>query len=89
MAGTARAWPPSTVCVRLPGLGVRGHSAMPAPRRGHPMSRRDRIGLIILLALFLAFALMLVWTLRGRAKPTVGFEDNAWVKQRVINQKSW
>jgi hypothetical protein len=49
------------------------------------MTRRDKVGLGVLIALFVLFAVLLVWTLRGTAKPGHAPEDSIFVRQRIIN----
>lgn len=51
------------------------------------MARRDRIGLVILVALLAFLMGTLVWTLRGSWRPTHDFSESVFVKQRIINLK--
>lgn len=53
------------------------------------MSRRDKVGLAVLIALFITFAVVLVVMMKPRGPAKYGFEDNIFVKQRIVNvQKS-
>jgi hypothetical protein len=47
------------------------------------VSRRDKIGLTILVALFAFLMGALIWTLRNAWKPTHDFSDSVIVKQRM------
>ena len=53
------------------------------------MTRRDKIGLGIVIALLLVLLGVLVWTRWGGRKTAHGFSESFAVKQRIINlQKS-
>ncbi len=49
------------------------------------MSRSDKIGLGVLVALMLLFAAILVWTIKPHEGATRSFQDNVFVEQRMIN----
>ena len=49
------------------------------------MSRRDRIGLLILVGMFCAFGILLYITVDRPSGPVRGFENNAVVEQRIKN----
>ncbi|MCX5771501.1 MAG: hypothetical protein NTZ09_14700 [Candidatus Hydrogenedentes bacterium] len=51
------------------------------------MTRRDKIGLPILIALLAFLMGTLVWALWGSWKPAHDFSDSVFVKQRIINLK--
>lgn len=46
------------------------------------MSRRDIVGAVVLVALFIVLIVTLLLTLKPKGPP-VGFEDNFFVQQRV------
>ncbi|GMU92678.1 MAG: hypothetical protein AMXMBFR4_17360 [Candidatus Hydrogenedentota bacterium] len=48
------------------------------------MSRRDKIGLAVLILLFVVFIVALVFTFKSPG-PEVGFENNFIVQQRIRN----
>lgn len=51
------------------------------------MSRGDKTGLAILVALLAFLMGALVWTLRDAARPTHDFSNSVIVKQRIENLK--
>jgi len=49
------------------------------------MTQRDKIGLGVLVVLFVLFAASLVWVLRATRGPAHDPSESVFVKQRVIN----
>lgn len=49
------------------------------------MTRRDQIGLVILLAVIGGLGLILALTIKRPTGPTKGFTDNVIVQQRIKN----
>lgn len=47
------------------------------------MSKRDKIGLGILIALMVAFCLVLIWTVKGFGGQARSPEDSVFVQQRI------
>ena len=52
------------------------------------MTRKDRIGLYVLLGLFAAFGLLLYFTVDRPSGTTRSIENNVIVEQRIKNLKS-
>lgn len=51
------------------------------------MVRRDKVGLGVLVLLFVFFIGVLVWTLKGTSKPSHDFSESIFTKQRIVNLK--
>ncbi len=51
------------------------------------LSRRDRIGLMVLLGLFCVFGILLFLTVERPSGPLRNFENNAVIEQRMKNQQ--
>ena len=49
------------------------------------MTQREKIGLGVLVALFVLLASLLVWVLRGTGRPGHDPSESVFVKQRIIN----
>lgn len=49
------------------------------------MSKRDKVGLAILISLFVFFAVILVITIDRPKGPVYGWEDNVLIQQRMKN----
>lgn len=49
------------------------------------MTTRDKIGVAVLLGLFVAFCLILVWTIRPMGPSSHRPEDSPFVKMRMIH----
>jgi hypothetical protein len=47
------------------------------------MSTKNKVGLGILIALMVAFCLVLVWTIKGFGNKTGSAEDSVFVQQRI------
>lgn len=53
------------------------------------MTRRDKIGIGVIIALMALLGVVLVWTFRPMGTANRSFEDSVIVQQRIINlQKS-
>lgn len=52
------------------------------------MTRKDRIGLYVLVGLFSMFGLLLYFTVDRPSGPTRSIENNVIVEQRIKNLKS-
>ena len=53
------------------------------------MTKRDKVGILVLAALFMAFGLLLFLTVRPQSGARRSYDDNIFVRQRMINlQKS-
>ena len=52
------------------------------------LSKRDRIGLIVLVSLFCAFGVLLFLTVERPTGPLRNFENNAVIEQRMKNQQN-
>ncbi len=53
------------------------------------MTSRDKLGVVVLLLLFVLFGVALYFTVRPKSTERRGFGDNVLVEQRMINlQKS-
>ena len=50
------------------------------------MRRRDKIGIVVIVALFITLGVIYVVTVDRPEGPLRGFSDNVVVKQTIINQ---
>ena len=53
-----------------------------------PLSKRDRIGLLLLVGLFCVFGVLLYITVDRPSGPLRNFENNAIIEQRIKNQQN-
>ena len=49
------------------------------------MTKKDKIGVVVLIGLFIILGIVLVWTFEPVGSARRGFDDNVIVKQRTIN----
>ena len=52
------------------------------------LSKRDRIGLMVLVGLFCVFGILLFLTVDRPSGPLRNFENNAVIEQRIKNQQN-